>query len=78
MTELRPKLRELKEGPSGKVDWEGKREERRGYIESGVRRVVGTRKEDEEGVGGEIRARDEVEELEAVVGGLGQATRMEE
>ena len=71
-------MQELKEGPGGKVDWDGKREERRAYIESGVRRVVGIGRVDGEGVGGELRARDEIEELEAVVGGLGQGSRMEE
>ena len=78
MAELRPKMQGLKEGAAGKVDWEGKREERRAYIERGVRRVVGTGREDGEGVGGEMRAREEIEELEAVVGGLGQGSRMEE
>lgn len=71
-------MRELKDGPGGRVDWEGNREERRAYIESGVRRVVGTGREDGKAVGGEMRARDEVERLEAVVGGLGQGSRMEE
>ncbi len=78
MADLRPKMQALKEGPGGKVDWEGKREERRAYIESGVRRVVGAGGEDGEAVGGEMRAREEVEELEAVVGGLGKGSRMEE
>ena len=77
MAELRPKMQELKEGLVGKVDWEGKREERRKYIESGVRRVVGTGREDGEGVGGEMRTRDEVEGLEAVVEGLAKGSRME-
>lgn len=76
VAELRPKMQELKDGPGGKVDWEGKREERRAYIESGVRRVVGTGREAGETVGGEMRARDEVEGLEGVVGGLGQGSRM--
>lgn len=78
MAELRPKMQEVEEGPGSKLDGEGKREERRAYIESGVRRVVGTGREDGEAVGGEMRARDEVEGLEAVVGGLGQGSRMEE
>lgn len=78
MAELRPKMQELKQGSGGKVDWGGKREERRAYIESGVRRVVGTGREDGEAVGGEMRAREEVEGLEAVVGDLGQGSRMEE
>ena len=74
MVELRPKMRELKEGSGDKVDWADKREERRAYIESGVRKVVGTGKGDEEAVGGALRARDEVEGLEAVVGVLGQGS----
>lgn len=78
MAELRPKMRGLREGSGGKVDWGGKREERRAYIESGVRRVVGSGREDVEGVGGETRGRDEIEGLEAVVGDLGQGSRMEE
>ena len=77
VAELRSKMQELKEGPGGKVDWEGKREERRKYIESGVRKVVGTGREDGEGVGGEMRTRDEVEGLEAVVEGLGRGSRRE-
>ena len=75
MADLRPKMQELKEGSIGKVDWEGKREERRAYIESGVRRVVGTGRDDREAVGGELRARDEVEGLEAVVEGMGKGWR---
>lgn len=78
VAELRPKMRGLREGPRGKVDWEGKRDERRAYIENGVRRVVGNGREDVEGVGGEMRARDEIEGLEVVVGRLGQGSRMEE
>lgn len=71
-------MRDLKEGPNGKADWEGEREQRRAYIESRVRRVVGTGREDGEAVGSEMRARDEVEGLEAVVEGLGPGSRMEE
>ncbi len=78
MTELRPKMRELQEGSAGKGIWDGKREERRAYIESGVRRIVGNGREDVEAVGGELRARDEIEGLEAVVGGLGKGSMMEE
>ena len=70
-------MRELKEGSGGK-DRDGKREERRAYIESRVRRVVGTGREYGEGVGGELRARDEIEGLEAVVGELGHGSKMEE
>ena len=77
MADLRPKMQEINEGPIGKVDWEGKREERRAYIESGVRRVVGTGRDDGEAVGGELRARDEVEGLEAVVEGMGKVSRKE-
>lgn len=71
-------MQEVKEGSGSKVDGEGRREERRAYIESGVRRVVGTGRENGEAVGGEMRARDEVEGLEAVVGGLGERSRMVE
>ncbi|CAF9907718.1 MAG: hypothetical protein ALECFALPRED_003782 [Alectoria fallacina] len=78
VAELRPKMQEVKEGSGSKVDGEGRREERRAYIESGVRRVVGTGRENGEAVGGEMRARDEVEGLEAVVGGLGERSRMVE
>ncbi|KAF6231784.1 hypothetical protein HO173_010086 [Letharia columbiana] len=78
VAELRPKMQEVREGPGGKVDWDGEREKRRAYIESGVRRHVGVGRENGEAVGGEIRARDEVEGLEAVVGALGQGSRMEE
>lgn len=78
MAELRPKMRELKERTSGKFDLDGKREERRAYIENRVRRVVGSGREYGEAVGGELRTRDEIEGLEDVVGGLGQGSRMEE
>lgn len=71
-------MQELREGPGGKVNWDGEREKRRAYIESGVRRHVGVGRENGEAVGGEIRARDEVEGLEAVVGALGRGSRMEE
>ena len=76
--ELRPRMRELGEGAGGNVNWDEKREERRAYIESGARRIVGSRRDDGEGVGGELRARDEIEGLEAVVGDLGHRSRMEE
>lgn len=71
-------MRELKERPSGKFDLDGKREERRAYIENRVRRVVGSGREDGEAVGRELRTRDEIEGLEDVVGRLGQGSRMEE
>ena len=78
MAELRPKMRELREGAGGKVNWDERREERRAYIESGARRIVGNRREDGEAVGGELRARDEIEGLEAVIGDLGHGSKMEE
>lgn len=49
------------------MDWEGRREERRRYVEGRVRRVVG--KEGGEVVGG--RGEEEVRGLEGVVGRLG-------
>ncbi len=49
------------------MDWEGRREERRRYVEGRVRRVVG--KEEGEVVGG--RGEEEVRGLEGVVGQLG-------
>ncbi len=50
------------------MDWEGRREERRRYVEGRVRRVVG--KEEGEVVGG--RGEEEVRGLEGVVGVVGQ------
>lgn len=64
------------------VDWEGKREERRRYIESGVARVL--RRGGGVGTGGmemqdgaERRGAEEVEALEGLVrgGGSGMDTR---
>lgn len=51
------------------MDWEGRREERRRYVEGRVRRVVG-----KEGVGegGGGRGEEEVRGLEGVVGRLGE------
>lgn len=55
------------------MDSEGRREERRRYIEGGVRKVLGRSGAVEgEEVGGERRGREEVEGLEGVVGGLGR------
>ena len=71
MAELRPKMQKLRGGSGDKVDWESKREERRAYIESGVRRVVGKGTSGGEEVGGEKRGRGEVEALEDVVRDLG-------
>ena len=75
----------------GSVDLGSRREERRGYIEGGVRRVVGrggfSVPGGEEGALGEgnggRRAREEVEGLESVVAGVagadaGGGERMEE
>lgn len=61
---LRPKLQSLQGVVEG-VDWEGKREERRAYIEGRVRKVVGK-------TGGESRGRigrEEVDGMEGIVGG---------
>lgn len=56
------------------VDWESSREERRQYIESGVRRVrrreIGIGDGEMEGV--EKHGRDEVEGLEAIVETMGK------
>ncbi|MCJ1459218.1 hypothetical protein MMC28_009595 [Mycoblastus sanguinarius] len=71
VAELRPKMQKLRGGSGDKVDWESKREERRAYIESGVRRVVGKGTSGGEEVGGEKRGRGEVEALEDVVRDLG-------
>ena len=78
MAELRPKMRELREGTGSRESRDEKREERRAYIEGGARRIVGSRRDDGEAVGGELRARVEIEGLEAVVGDLGHGSRMEE
>lgn len=51
------------------MNWEGKREERRRYIEGRVRRVVGGGEGGRE-VGGGV-GEEEVRGLEGVVGGLG-------
>lgn len=60
-------MQTLKEGAGSDVDWESRREERRAYIESGVRRVVGTRRSEGKGMGGELRSKEEVEGLEDLV-----------
>lgn len=41
VADLRPRLQTMQESGDKGVDWDGKREERRRYIETGVRRVVG-------------------------------------
>lgn len=47
------------------IDWEGKREERRAYIEGRARRIVGKPK----GEGGGRIGIEEVEGIEGIVGG---------
>lgn len=79
LEELKPRLKSLPE-KIGDVDWESRREERRAYIEGRVRKVV-------DGIGGGglsgdamrgVRVgRDEVRDLEGVVGGIA-GDRMEE
>ncbi|KAL9004447.1 MAG: hypothetical protein Q9188_002746 [Gyalolechia gomerana] len=79
LEELKPRLKSLPE-KIGDGDWESRREERRAYIEGRVRKVV-----DGIGVGrvsGDARrgvrvGREEVRDLEGVVGGIG-GDRMEE
>ena len=80
--DLRPKLDNLKGLRTGNVDWGSKKQERRQYIESGVRRVVGKGGfgSGEGGLGGvvgERRGREDVEGLEAVVGVLNREEKME-
>lgn len=73
LEELKPRLKSLPE-KIGDVDWESRREERRAYIEGRVRNVV-----DGMGIGGGggdamkgVRVgREEVRDLEGVVGGMG-------
>lgn len=72
----------MKERGVDSADWESSREERRQYIEGGVRRVVardvGAGDGEMEGV--ERRGREDVEGLEAIVGrmGGGEGERMRE
>lgn len=76
MEQLRPKIGGLGVGNGG-VEGKGGREERRGYIEEGTRRVVrrGAGGGGEE-IGGERRGKEEVVGLEGLVRGLdkGQKT----
>lgn len=51
------------------VDWEGKREDRRAYIEGRVRRVVGKTAGGLEEESGGRMGREEVEGIEEVVSG---------
>lgn len=81
VADLRPKIRSLKDKGIDNVDWESRREERRQYIEGGVRRVAGkggfgggegeAMMDSIAGNGAERRGREEVEGLEGVIGGLG-------
>ncbi|KAL8917228.1 MAG: hypothetical protein Q9208_008067 [Pyrenodesmia sp. 3 TL-2023] len=80
LEELKPRLKTLPE-KIGDVDWESRREERRVYIEGRVRKVVGATG----GAGGDgdvmkgVRVgREEVRDLEGVVGGIARVDRMEE
>ena len=82
VADLRPKLDKLKDAKVADVDWKSKKEERRQYIESGVRRVVGkggfgNGESELEGMAGERRGREDVEVLEAVMAGLGREEKME-
>lgn len=68
LEQLRPKLQSLQGAVEG-VDWEGKREERRAYIEGRVRRVVGKIGGERDRTGGPRVERDEVEGIESIVSG---------
>lgn len=68
MDELRPKLENLRRG-GVKVDWEGRREERRAYIEGRVRKIIGEGAEGEE-VGGMRVGLEEAMSLEKVLESL--------
>ncbi|CAO1599021.1 MAG: hypothetical protein LQ349_001588 [Xanthoria aureola] len=75
LEELRPRLKTLPE-KIGDVDWESRREERRAYIEGRVRKVVGEAGRGAD-VGGVRVGREEVRDLEGVVGEM-VGDRMEE
>lgn len=77
MEELKPRLTSLPE-KIGDVDWESRREERRAYIEARVRKVVGSGGGDGDAIKGVRVGREEVRDLEGVVGGVAKADRMEE
>lgn len=70
-------MQDLRDGAGGNVDWESRREERRAYIESAARRVVGKGGVAGEDVGGERRGKEEVEGLEGVLRGLDRGGNME-
>lgn len=76
IAELRPKVAKLKNVDPSDVDWNSRKEERRQYIEGGVRRVVGkggfgAGEGDLKAGEGERRPREEVEMLEGVVRAMG-------
>ena len=80
--ELRPKIDKLKYAGLEGIDSGSRREERRQYIESGVRRVVGkggfgNSEGGLEATGMERRSREDVEGLEAVIRGIGGTEKME-
>ncbi|KAL8850261.1 MAG: hypothetical protein Q9221_004771 [Calogaya cf. arnoldii] len=75
LEELKPRLKTLPE-KIGDVDWESRREERRAYIEGRVRKVVGETGRGDE-LGGVKAGREEVRDLEGVVGEM-VGERMEE
>ncbi|KAL8757145.1 MAG: hypothetical protein Q9184_004292 [Pyrenodesmia sp. 2 TL-2023] len=80
LEELKPRLKTLPE-KIGDVDWESRREERRAYIEGRVRKVVGgmgVPGGDADGMKGVRVGREEVRDLEDMVGGIVRADRMEE
>ncbi|KAL8993355.1 MAG: hypothetical protein Q9169_006407 [Polycauliona sp. 2 TL-2023] len=75
LEELKPRLKTLPE-KIGDVDWDSRREERRAYVEGRMRKIVGeTGREDE--FGGVKVGREEVKDLEGLVGAMG-GERMEE
>ncbi|KAL9596081.1 MAG: hypothetical protein Q9219_006029 [cf. Caloplaca sp. 3 TL-2023] len=82
LEDLKPRLTSLPE-KTGDVDWESRREERRAYVEGRVRKVVegieggGGGHQSGDGMKGVRVGREEVRDLEAVVGGFG-GDRMEE
>ena len=80
--DLRPKIDKLKDSRPGDIDSGSRREERRQYIEGGVRRVVekgsfGNREGALDTVGMGRRGREDVEGLEAVIRVIGGTEKME-
>ena len=70
VAQLRPKVKALREGKGDEAIRQGRRDERRRYIESGVRKVVGKFGEGSAEIGGERRSREDVEGLEGLVEGM--------